>query len=115
MRGRKLELVQFLGQRDVEIFLLSETFLKPGENFRLANYVCYRTERPTAGSTTAILAQRGIQHHSVPVTSFTQLKATAIQTELAGRPVKILSLYLSPSRPLIGADLAFALVAGCRS
>jgi hypothetical protein len=33
------------------------------------------------------------------------LKATAVQVTLAGRPVKILAAYLSPSRPLIGADL----------
>jgi len=35
----------------------------------------------------------------------THLGATAIQVILAGRPVKILVAYLSPSRPLIGADL----------
>jgi hypothetical protein len=33
------------------------------------------------------------------------LEATAIQVILAGRPVKILTVYLSPSRPLIGEDL----------
>jgi hypothetical protein len=31
--------------------------------------------------------------------------ATAIQITLAGRPVKVLAAYLSPSRPLIGTDL----------
>jgi len=35
--------------------------------------------------------------------------ATAIQVILAGRPVKILAAYLSPSRPLIGADLTSSL------
>ena len=105
MRGRKLELEQFLGQHDVDISLLSDTFLKPGEPFRLTNYVSHRTERPTVGGSTAILAQRGKQHYSVPVPRLTQLEATAIQTKLAGRQVKILALYLSPSRPLIGGDL----------
>jgi hypothetical protein len=33
------------------------------------------------------------------------LEATAIQVILAGKPVKILAAYLSPSRPQIGADL----------
>jgi hypothetical protein len=41
----------------------------------------------------------------VPITGLTHLEATAIQIALAGRPVKILSVYFSPSRPLIGADL----------
>jgi hypothetical protein len=35
----------------------------------------------------------------------THLEATAIQVTLAGRTVKILATYLSPSRPLIGVDL----------
>ncbi len=42
--GRKLELEHFLGQHDVDICLLSETFLNPEGAFRLANYVCHRTD-----------------------------------------------------------------------
>jgi hypothetical protein len=41
----------------------------------------------------------------VPVPSLTNLEATAVHVTFAGRPVKILAAYLSPSRPLIGADL----------
>jgi len=33
-----------LGQHGVDICLLSETFLNPGQAFRLANYVCHRTD-----------------------------------------------------------------------
>ena len=33
------------------------------------------------------------------------MEATDIQVIMAGRPVKILAVYLCPSRPLIGADL----------
>jgi len=105
VRGRKLELEHFLSQQGVDICLLSETFLTSGQAFRLANYVCHRTDRPTAGGGTAILVRRGIVHHSVPVPDQTHLEATAIQVTMAGRPVKILAAYLSPSRPLIGADL----------
>ena len=61
--------------------------------------------RPTAGGGTAILVRRGITHHPVPVLGLTQLEATAIQIMLAGRPVKVLAAYLSPCRPLVGADL----------
>ena len=41
----------------------------------------------------------------MPVTGLTHLEATAIQVMMAGKPVKVLAVYLSPSRPLIGADL----------
>jgi hypothetical protein len=41
----------------------------------------------------------------VPVPGLTHLEATAVQITLAGRPVKILAAYLSPTRPLFGGDL----------
>jgi hypothetical protein len=42
--------------------------------------------------------------HSFAVPGLTQLVATAIQITLAGRTLKALSVYISPSRPLICAD-----------
>jgi hypothetical protein len=54
---------------------------------------------------TAILVRCGIFHHSVPVAGLSHLEAAAIQVTLAGITVKIISVYLSPSHPLIGADL----------
>ena len=39
------------------------------------------------------------------VPGLTHFEVTAVQVILAGRPFKILAAYLSPSRPLIGADL----------
>jgi exonuclease III len=89
--SRKLELEHFLSQHGVDICLLSETFLNPCQAFRLANYVCHRTDRPTAGGGTAFLVRRGLGHHSVPVPGLTHLEATAVQVTLAGRPVKILA------------------------
>jgi hypothetical protein len=105
VRGRKLELEHFLSQHGVDICLLCKTRPNSNQAFRLANYVCHRTDRPTAEGGIAILVRRGIVHHSVHVPSLTHLEATAIHTMLAGKPVIILAAYLSPSRPLIEADL----------
>jgi hypothetical protein len=105
VHGRKLELEHFLSQHRVDICLLSETLLNPGQAFQLANYVCHRTDRPTEGGGTAILVRHGIAHHPVSVLGLTHLEVIAIQVILAGRPVKNLAAYLSPSCPLIGADL----------
>ena len=112
VRGRKLELEHFLSQHGVDICLLSETFLKPDQAFQLANYVCHPTDRPTMGGGTANLIRRGIVHHSLPVPDLNHLEATAVQVTLAGRPVKILAAYLSPSHPLIGADLTACFCGG---
>jgi hypothetical protein len=103
VRGRKLELEHFLSVHGVAICLLSETFLKPNQAFRLANFVCHRRQTDSRDGT-VILVRRGIVHHSVPVPGLTHLEA-AIQVTMAGRPVKILAVYISPSRPLIGEDL----------
>jgi hypothetical protein len=105
-------LEHFLNQSGVDICLLSETFLHQGKAFRLTNYVCHSTDRPTVGGGTAILVRRGIVHHSVSVPVLTHLQATAIQVMLAGRPVKVPAAYLSPSCQLIGADLDTCLGGG---
>jgi hypothetical protein len=62
-----------------------------------------QTDRQGGG--TAILARRGIFHHSVPVPGLTHMEAIVFQVILAGRLVKIFVAYPLPSRPLIGADV----------
>jgi len=104
VHSRQLELEHFLSQHGVDICLLSETFLNPGQDFRLTNYVCHCTDRATAGGGTATLVRHGIVHHSVPVPGLTHLEATAIQVTSDGKPVLIFAAYLSASCPLIGAD-----------
>jgi exonuclease III len=106
VRGKKLELEHILSQHGVDICLLTETHLKERDDFRLGNYVCHRTDRPTEGGGTAMLNRRGIDHYVVPVLGLTQLEATAIYIILAGGPLKILAVYLSPSRPTVGSDLS---------
>ena len=113
--SRKLKLEHFFSQHGVNICLLRETFLNSGHAFRLPNYVCHRTDLPTAGDGTAKLVRRGITLHSVPLPGLTQMEATVIRIMLAGRPVKVLAAYLSPSRLLIGATWSLGLAAGCRS
>ena len=96
----------------VDICLLSETFLNSGKAYQLANYVCHRTDRPSTGGGKAVPVRRDIVQHSVPVPGLNYLEATAIQVIMAGRPVKILAPYLSPSRSQIGADLTACFGAG---
>ena len=39
IRNKKLELVQFLSDYGIDICLINETHLVPGQDFRMANYV----------------------------------------------------------------------------
>jgi hypothetical protein len=81
-----LNLEHFLSQHGDDLCLLSETFLNATQAFRFVNYVCHRTDRPTAGGGTDILVRRGIVHHSVPVPGLTRLEATAVQVTLTPTP-----------------------------
>jgi hypothetical protein len=76
VRGRKLELEQFLSEHGVDICLLNETHLVAVRDLRFANYVCHRKDRPTPGGGTAILVHKGIDHYAVPVSGLQFLEAT---------------------------------------
>jgi exonuclease III len=73
VRGRNLELEQFLSEHGADIFFLNETHLEAGPALRFASYVCHRTDRPTPGAGTAILVHKGIDHHAVPVSGLQHL------------------------------------------
>jgi hypothetical protein len=106
--GRKHELQHLFNQLGIDICLFSETFLNPRQAFRLASYICHRTDRLTAGGGTAILVRRGIVHHSVSVPCLTLLEATANQVILACRQKNSCGLTLPmPSVDLSGPDRLF--------
>lgn len=65
VRGRKLELGHFHGQYAIDIYLLTATDLRYDEAFRMANYICHRTERLTEGGRTDILVRCSIRHYAV--------------------------------------------------
>jgi hypothetical protein len=104
VRGRKLELKRFLSERGVDICLLNETHLQLGKGLRFANYVCHRTDRPNLAGVTATIARKGIAY-AVPVSGLQHLETTAINLQLATRPVKLVAAYLLPTRPLIGSEI----------
>jgi hypothetical protein len=112
VRGRKQELHHFLEQHGIDISLLTETHLRSGVVFRMANYVCHRTDRLTEGGGTAILVRRGIDHHAVPVQGLEHLEATAIEVVMGSKPVRILAVYLPPSRPPFATDFSACLSGG---
>jgi len=51
-------------------------------------------------------------YHSVLVPGLTHFETTVIQVTLDGRPVIVLTAYLSPSRQLIGMELTASFAGG---
>jgi hypothetical protein len=109
VRGKKIELDHFLAQHGVDVSLLNETHLDPGQAFPFANFVCHRSHRSTKGGGTAVLVRRCIEHHALPVPCQRHLDSSTIELKLAGKSTKILAVYLSPCRPLIKSDLTACL------
>jgi hypothetical protein len=107
-----LELEQFLSEHGVDICLLNETHLVAGRALRFANYFCHRTDRHTPGGGTATLVLKGIDRYGVPVSGLQHMDATAIHLVLATKPVKLVSAYLAPTRPMTEADLTECLSGG---
>jgi hypothetical protein len=103
VRDRKLELEQFLTEHSFDICLMNKTHLESYRAIRFANYVSHRTDHPTREGDTAIIARRGIDHYAA-VLGLQHLEATAIHLVLASRPVKLVAVYLSPTRHLIESD-----------
>jgi exonuclease III len=112
VRGRKLELEQFLSEHGVDICLLNVTHLVAERALSFENYVCNQTDRHTPGGGAANLVHKGIDHYAVPVSGLQYLEATVIHLVLATRRVKIMSAYLAPTRILIESDLTECLSAG---
>jgi endonuclease/exonuclease/phosphatase family metal-dependent hydrolase len=110
--GRKLELDHFLGQYEIDVCLFNKPHLRSDKAFQMANYVCHCTDRLTEGGGTAVLVRRVIDHYTLPVQGRKHLEATAIQVMLVSKPVKILAVYLSPSRHLFASDLSAFLGGG---
>jgi hypothetical protein len=112
VRGKKLELEQFLNEHGIDICLLKETHLVAERALRFANYVCQRTDRPIPGGGTAILVQKGIDNYAVPVSGLQYLEATAIHLVFATRLVKLVSAHLASTRPMIESYLTECLSGG---
>jgi hypothetical protein len=79
---------------------------------RFANYVFHRTDPHTPGGGKAFLVHKDIDHYAVPVSGLHHIEPTAIHLLLATRPVKLVSAYLSPIRPLIESGLTECLSGG---
>ncbi|GFW65532.1 hypothetical protein TNCV_1776761 [Trichonephila clavipes] len=66
------ELKIFIEQHSPDLILIQETHLRPSHNINIANYTCYRNDRPTSSDNnrafggTLILVKNAINHHSLP-------------------------------------------------
>lgn len=107
MVHKKPQIEAFLHERNIDIFLVSETFLRPGHRFNVANYVTYRRDRQNGpGGGTAILIKATIDHHALEDLQLDQAEANGVAIKMSnGETLKIYSFYSPGARKLVPQDL----------
>lgn len=106
VNNKKPEIETFLQEHNIDIFLISETFLRPQIHFNIANYVTYRYDRDDGpGGGTAILVKRNISHVELQLPDLIAAEANAIMVHMDRHTLKIISFYSPGARTLLLEDL----------
>jgi len=106
---KRLELLELVQRKNIDIILLNETHLNNSQQFKLPNYHSYITNRlqrlgnrPWGG--TAILINRKIVHHQIKITT-SSLENTSIQIQIGNKELRLSAVYKRPDTPLLTSDL----------
>lgn len=109
LRGMKDEVVNFLSDHSVDIFLVQETFYRPAiRAFRVPGFCQVRNDRidgrPFGG--TLIFYKRSLHCISLDPPPLTNMEVSVCRISMEGHPpISIASTYLSPNRDLLKTDL----------
>lgn len=106
---KRLELLNLVQEKKIDIILLNETHLSSNKQFKLPNFITYSTnkplvnDRPPAGGT-AVLINRKISHIQIQIHT-NSITNTAIQLKLGQYEIRLVSVYKSPGTPLQTKDI----------
>jgi Reverse transcriptase (RNA-dependent DNA polymerase)/Endonuclease-reverse transcriptase len=90
------ELLNFVISENIDIVLLSETFLNSKFNFRKYGFLMYRLDRITNGGGVAIIIRTNITHRKLEIPITNTLEAVAIQITIRNQNHSIVSAYKPP-------------------
>lgn len=96
---RQHEFEIFLNDNRIDLALLSETHLTPGNYFNVIGYKVYRADHPdgTAHAGAAILIKSSITHHAFPLDPASEsLQASAVSITVDGSLLNIAAIYCPP-------------------
>lgn len=98
------EFADFLQQHNVDVALLQETFLKPNNDFKIANYRIFRTDREGHGGGTAIIIKNSIKAQQLNI-KLKNIECTAASLDTPAGKFQLVSVYASPAKILLAQDL----------
>lgn len=96
----------FLQSNDVDVLLLGETHLKPGQSLKIPNYCIYRKDRKIkAGGGVAVLIRKSLIHTCLEDKDYTHLETIGIQVKTKNGPINLYAGYLPPNQELCEEEL----------
>lgn len=92
--GKRLELSEFLSQREIDIAVLTETFLKPGTNFNLPGFTFIRFDRThSGGGGVALAIKKNIKFNTQPFYQTSIIESLGIEVETDVGWIQIIAAY----------------------
>ncbi|VVC92580.1 unnamed protein product [Leptidea sinapis] len=109
LRGKARRVNAFLQDHRADILLVSETHLRPSDIFKIPNYHIYRKDEVSPSGQVyrglAVLVQRRVIHQLIPVTEYGTFQALGILINVAGKIMRIHSIYRPPGTSLDKMEL----------
>lgn len=103
--SKQQELRAFLTENNVDVALLSETFLKPSHTYNIPNYSTFRTDRlQKHGGGTAILIKKDINHDILDIHT-TNMETTSLRVHTNKGPITLHAAYSPPNSNIEETDL----------
>lgn len=88
-----VELEQFVNEKEIDIFLINETFLNPPHKFNMNNYKIYREDRLSHGGGVMIGIKRNIPHQRITKFATKTIENVSIEINVNNLPLRITSAY----------------------
>lgn len=100
IRNKSIELFNFLADNNIDICLLSETWLKCGEKLTHRNYYCVRNDRKgSTGGGVAILIKKSLKFKELPIINTNLIENVGIEIcSNRNQSFRIFSIYFPGGR-----------------
>ena len=101
VKNKKHEVINFIEKHNIDILLITETFLKPHIAFHIPNFLIYRNDRLNqTGGGVAIIIKNSINHNILPILQLQTIENISIMVPTANFLLKISCCYAANSNHL---------------
>lgn len=106
IRQHREELQEFLVERRIDVALISETHLRPGDGMSSPTHRIYRTDRQgPRGGGTAVYIHRRLDHYPLPTPQTTDLEVTMVCVKTTRGSLNLAAGYIPPDKEAIPDEL----------